>query len=182
MPAWAPAQISPSLSQLCLNFLTTPDTHIGKLSNTFSDTYLAQRTCNLHLEEESTDWKDILMQTEPRRNTGAPYLATHSSLMEELSPGAHASKNSLHYQPLKPNTSPLLMPPKKPSGSAISLEKFSHHSQNPQHFIVTINQPSPSPLTEITMLAQNTLTYATTSSDLSLTMDCLNSFIVLPTT
>lgn len=72
-----------------------------------------------------------------------------SSSMEELSPGAHANKNLSPYQLLKLNMSPPLTPPEKPSGFAILLEKSSVLSWNPQHFIVTISQLSPSLLTAI---------------------------------
>ena len=111
-PAWPPAQIFPSPPLLCRNSSTIQATLIGKPSSMYFDTYLAQRICNLHLEEESTDWRDIQMLTVPHRNTGMPFPAMHSSLTEELSPGAHTSKNLLHYQPLKLNTSLLLTLPK----------------------------------------------------------------------
>ena len=92
------------------------------------------------------------------------------------------NKNSSHYPQLKPNT--LLQPtlPRKQSGFETSLVKSSAPPQNPQHFTVTISQPSPLLLMAIIMLTQNTSTYTTTSSDSSSIMDHSSLFIVLPTT
>ena len=85
--------ILPLWSWLYPNSLKTQEKFTGKPSSEFFIISLAPKLTHSHMEMSTTIYLDSQMLMEHHRSTVMPFLAMHSSLMEQQFPGPHATKS-----------------------------------------------------------------------------------------
>src|SRR6266702_1062289 len=101
---------------------------------------------------------DLQTQTAHLKNTAMRYPASHFLSTAPQFRGPHASKNSSHYPPPRPNTSPQLTRQRNVSGSADSRSPFSASPLPLLLSTATTRQPFTSPQKTTIMRGRNTST------------------------